>query len=91
MTQKILIIGSGDDSKSALLLATLSEKYGEDIILLTPAEAVEQGLKMEDFTNTPTIKIEASPLLKQYNYSDFKTGKEKRRERRKEKRQHGHG
>lgn len=57
---KILIIGSGDSSGlSALVLQELKEKYGNDIELVTPKEAREQGLQPEDFANIPKFKIKA--------------------------------
>lgn len=85
MTKKILIIGAGDDSKSALMLATLKEKYGDNIVLVTPEEAKEQGLKMEDFANLPTMKIAAPPIFEMVQ-TDFSSGKENRRLRRERQR-----
>lgn len=85
MTKKILIIGAGE-GRDALLLASLKEKHGNDIILVTPEEAKEQGLKIEDFANMPPIKITAPPIIPILEYGEYKSGKEKRRERRKKKR-----
>ena len=84
MAQKILVIGAG--ANDALLLATLKEKHGEDIILVTPEEAKEQGLKMEDFGNIPTFKITAPPTIPIVEFGEYKSGKEERRERRKKER-----
>jgi len=84
MTQKILILGAG--ANDALLLAKLKEEHGEDIILVTPEEAKEQGLKMEDFGNIPTFKITAQPIIPMMELGEYKTGKEQRRERRKKQR-----
>ena len=84
MAKKILVIGAG--ANDALLLATLKEKHGEDIILVTPEEAKKQGLKMEDFGNIPTFKITAPPIIPMVEYGEYKTGKEERRERRKKER-----
>lgn len=84
MIQKILVIGAG--ANDALLLATLKEKHGDDIILVTPEEAKEQGLKMEDFANIPSYKITAPPILPMLEYGEYKTGKENRRERRERER-----
>lgn len=83
MTHKILVLGSG--AINALLLATLKEKHGEDIVILTPDEAKEQGLNMEDFANIPSTKIIAPPIMPMIEY-EHKSGKEKRRERRKKER-----
>jgi predicted ATP-dependent serine protease len=88
MTQKILIIGGTGAVKSDLLLATLREKYGNDILVVTPEEADEQGLKMEDFANIPTMEIKAPPIIP-YVQTEFKSGKEKRRDRRKNKNRNG--
>lgn len=79
MTKKILIIGSGSEGKTELMLRSMKEKHGEDIILVTPDEANEQGLKMEDFDNLTKMKLTATLLFNEIQQS----GKEKRRERRK--------
>ena len=78
--KKILIIGG--DPTDALLLTTLKEKHGDDIILFTPEQAKEQGLKMEDFGNLPTMKITAPEIITPA-ILHYKTGQENRRERRK--------
>lgn len=54
--KKILVIGGEANIKNALLIAKLKEEHGNDIILITLEEAKEQGLKMEDFANIPTMK-----------------------------------
>lgn len=84
MERKILIMGEG--KPDVLLLTKLKEKYGEDIILVTPEEAKEQGLKMEDFVNIPSYKITAPPILPMLEYGEYKTGKENRMERRERER-----
>ena len=87
MTQKILIIGAGSEGKSALMLQAMKEKYGDDIILVTPEEAKEQGLKPEDFGNLPTMKITAPPIMAHPTLLVAeKSGKEKRRQRREQER-----
>lgn len=87
MTQKILIIGSGGAGKSALMLQAVKEKYGDDVVLVTPEEAKEQGLKPEDFGNLPSYKITAPPIMEQPMILGTPTsGKENRRERRKQER-----
>ena len=82
MAQKILVIGAGADVKDALLLAKLKEEYGNDIILVTPEEAKEQGLELKDIANIPTMKITAPPIIPMMEFGEYKTGKEQRRERR---------
>lgn len=83
--KKILLIGDDDLSKSELMLATLKEKYGEDVIIVTRQQAKEQGLKMTDFYNLPTMKITA-PLINPHPPFVKKSGKENRRARRKNER-----
>ena len=82
MTGKVCIIGAGADAKDALLLATMKEKYGDDIILVTPEQATEQGLNIDDIANIPTMKITAPPIIPVIKWAEYKTGKEQRRERR---------
>ena len=87
MTQKILIIGSGGEGKSALMLQAMKEKYGDDIILYTPEEAKEQGLTPANFGNIPSYKITAPPIMEQpMILGTPHSGKEKRRKRREQER-----
>lgn len=86
MTQKILIIGSGGEGKSALMLQAMKEKYGDDIVLVTPEEAKEQGLKPEDFGNIPSYKITAPNMEQPMILGTPPSGKEKRRQRREQER-----
>lgn len=87
MTQKILIIGSGGEGKSALMLQAVKEKYGDDVVLVTSEEAKEQGLTPADFGNIPTMKITASPIMEHPTLLGAeKSGKEKRRQRREQER-----
>ena len=83
MTQKVVVIG-GESGKTSLMLATLKEKYGNDIIVLTPEEAQEKGIKPEEFTNLPKFEIKA-PIIPFIPIKP-KSGKEQRRERRKKQR-----
>jgi len=85
MTKKILIIGAGVEGKSTLHIASLQEKYGNDIVLVTPEEAKEQGLRMEDFANIPTIKLIAPPVNEDIQRISL-SGREQRRQRRKKER-----
>ena len=83
---KILIIGGGE-GKSALMLQTMKEKYGNDIVLVTPEEAKEQGLNPEDFGNIPNYKITAPPMMiHPILLGETPSGKEKRRKRREQER-----
>lgn len=79
---KVLIIG-GDKSagKSALLIASMKEKYGEDVVLVTPEEARE--LRPEDFANMIPMKITTNPIFDMPIINlQHKDGKQRRRERR---------
>ena len=84
MAKKICIVGI--NTEDGLLLTTMKEKFGDDIILITPDEAKEQGVKMEDIANIPTMKIVAPPIIPVVKWGEYKTGKERRRERRKKER-----
>lgn len=83
--KSILLISGEPDGNSALTLALMKEKYGEEIVLVTLEEAIEKGLKMEDFANIPTMKITAPPIIPMMQ-TDFKSGKENRRQRREQER-----
>lgn len=80
--QKIAIIGQGQE-KNALAIMALKEKYGADVVIVTPEEAQEKGLKLEDIVNTPVIKITAPPVYDAFVDPNPKDGKARRRERRK--------
>jgi len=81
MTKKLLVFGHVDHGISSLVLATMKEKHGDDIILVTPEEAKVQGLTMEDFENIPRMKITALPIIELVQF-DYPSGKQNRRERR---------
>lgn len=75
------------EGKTALAIANLKEQFGDDIVVYTPQEAKEQGLVPSDFINTPSIKITRLPAIEVAKLHGFeKTGREKRRERRKNER-----
>jgi hypothetical protein len=86
MTKKILVFGHVDHGISSLLFKRMIEEHGDNIILVTPEEAKEQGLGMEDFANIPRMKISAPPIIPTIQFENYKTGKEQRRERRKKDR-----
>lgn len=77
---KILVIGGGLEGKTVLAHQLMKEKFGDDIILVTPEEAKEQGLSPDDFANIPKMKILAPPVFEESKIYGFeKTGREKRR------------
>lgn len=80
---KIIIIDSvkGND---ALFIMSLREKHGQDVILVTPEEAKQKGITMEDIYHEP-IKI-TMPYHNEYIDPNPKDGKANRRERRKKER-----
>lgn len=84
MAHKVLIVDSVPES-SELILARFKEQYGEDVILITPEEALEQKLTPKDFANLPSFKITAPPEIPLIQ-TQFKDGKQLRRERRKKQR-----
>lgn len=89
--KKILVVGTGhfdngDLKASELYLTSMKEKYGDDIVLVTPEEAKEQGLTSKYFDNIPVYKIEAPKITEQPYAYDFKSGRQNRRERRAKKR-----
>lgn len=80
-------MGNSGEGKSALMLQAMKEKYGDDIVLATPEEAKEQGLKPEDFVNIPSYKITAPPIMEQpMILGTPPSGKEQRRQRREKER-----
>lgn len=88
---KVLIVGSGEPIiKSTLLIATsideylveeMKERYGDDVVLVTPEEAEEKGMNMSEFDNMKPMRIVAPPIIEMVSF-DYKDGKQKRRERR---------
>lgn len=87
---KLILMVAGSEPPSELLLATLREEHGNDIILVTPEEAKAKGLKMEDFDNLPTMKYNAPPIAPLAAHpkltGPLKSGKETRRQRREQER-----
>ena len=82
--KKVLIIG-GDKSEFALI--ALREKFGDDVEMVTPDEARERGFGADDFVNTPRMKITAPPIIENFRIAGpGKTGREKRRDRRRNER-----
>jgi len=81
MSKKILILDTGKIND--FLLPKLKTSFGDDIVVLNPQEAIEQNLKKDDFVNI----LKATPLIELPELHGYdKSGKEKRRERRKQKR-----
>lgn len=76
MTNKILIIGPGDPGLHALALASIKERYGGgDIILVTPNEAKEHRLTMNDFANKQAREIIESSIIPSGNRKERRAKK----------------
>lgn len=81
---KVLIIGV---DTSELALIALREKFGNDVEMVTPDEARARGYGSDDFVNTPRMKITAPPIFENLRIAGpVKTGRDKRRDRRKNER-----
>lgn len=82
---KIILIEPGQDSKSPLLLETMKEKHGADIILMTPNEAKENNVKPEDifiqYTQYFPYIIEEAAKSARINENPL-SGQQRRRRRR---------
>ncbi len=86
MSKKYAIIGAGGSSTTNLA-QSLVEQLGEDVIWITPEEAKNQQIKIEDIANLPSYKITAPPILDEpMILGTPPSGQAKRRERRKEER-----
>lgn len=58
MAKKILVVGGGGAGKlDAMIVMKLKEQYGEDVVLVTPDEAIEQRMNLEDFDDTTGFKM----------------------------------
>lgn len=84
MSKKIAIIGAGQ-AKTALLIQSMKEKFGDDVVLMTAEEIKESGVDVNDIANIPTMKITASPIMEMRQTVSL-SGQEQRRKRRKEER-----
>ena len=58
-----LIAGAGTAGINSLMIQSLKEKHGENIIIYTPEEADKEGLKLSDFENIPSFPITAPPQM----------------------------
>jgi hypothetical protein len=83
---RVLVVDSDLDGRSSLAIQSLKEKFGDDIILVTPQQAIEQEIPLDDFANIPRMKITAPPIMPMMISGTPPTGKEKRRARRKQER-----
>jgi len=84
---KVLIVDSDLDGRSSLAIQSLKEKFGDDIILVTPQQAIEQEIPLDEFVNIPIMKLTAPPVFEVAKlYGSEMTGQEKRRERRRKER-----
>lgn len=78
MKEKKLIVATGQPGSTDVCLASIKERYGDSVIIITPEEALKEGVNA-------TYTITAPPVLPVLTYSSlgiFKDGKQNRRERR---------
>lgn len=81
-SKHVLIIGSGMEVNSALVLQAMKEQHGDDVVLVTPEQAIERGLLPSDFENIPSRKIVAPPLIESMMLVEPLSGKQSRAQRR---------
>lgn len=60
--KKVLLIG-GNSVFTGLFAQSTKEKYGDDVVVVTPEEAKEKGMDLSEFVNVPTYEIKAPPTL----------------------------
>ena len=66
---KILIVGGGHVGISAMILDKLHNELGEDLIIISPEDAIKQGLKPEnEFEREPFI-IKSLPKIEPITYA----------------------
>lgn len=83
---RVLVVDSDLEGRSSLAIQSLKEKFGDDVILVTPQQAVEQEIPLDEFANIPRMKITAPPIMPMMISVTPPNGKEKRRARRKQER-----
>jgi hypothetical protein len=79
----ILVVGGDFTGKATLAIQRLKEIYGGEVSVYTPDQAKEQGLTVEPFEGIPKRQIVPIPIIPMMYASDPKSGRERRRERRK--------
>lgn len=60
--KKVLLIG-GHSSFTGIFAQQVKEKYGDDVVVVTPEEAKEKGMDLSEFVDVPTYEIKAPPPL----------------------------
>ncbi len=85
---KVLVVDSDLEGRSSLAIQALKEKFGDDVVIVTPKEAIEQGIVLDEFANIPRMKITAPPMgvVPMLIGGTPPTGQERRRSRRKQER-----
>lgn len=65
MEKTIIVIGAGKASElSAKLTTMLKNEYGEDLTILSQAEANERGILQGNIPSVSEFKLEAQPIFK---------------------------
>lgn len=80
---QVIVIGSGMAGK-AVLLASLIEKHGGDVEMITEDEAEKRGLSIDHFKPVCEMIIKAPPIIpmKAVNAMPFQSNREHRNDRR---------
>jgi hypothetical protein len=86
MDKKIIVIGAGVEQNNALMIASLKERFGNDALIVTPEETIQQGINPENLVYPERIKITALPVIPVVDLGYYQSGRERRRERRKKER-----
>lgn len=81
--KKILIVAPPDCAPPELMLMDLKEKVRVDVVVCTPQQAKEQGLTMSDFVEQSRSTPYFPPAIIDMPMGKYKSGQEKRRDRRK--------
>lgn len=79
LEKKIIVINQTEAEFSLLMIESLKEKFGNDIVVLTQDQAVAEGV-FDSNSDSEIFKISSRRPFKEYKYT--LSGKEKRRERR---------
>lgn len=88
INKKVLIVGGVDSISSELYLRTIG-KFGDDVVIVNVDDAIKHNLNTDEIISKQTIddiKFPKLAELKHVSYNEYKSGREKRRDRRKKQR-----
>ena len=72
---KVLIVGGGDVGIATGVLSQLHKEFGEDLIILTPEQAIEKGIKRQKAFEPEPFILKAHPLIEPITYYEPKNNK----------------